>query len=92
MRKPSAELLHEDGSHFRWITRREANQMIELKNARRIIRRKSSRLIVRLIAHPAPSESHASNTGITFREMLANVGIGEPGEISAARRKIRNYK
>lgn len=91
MRRPGIELQHEDGTHYRYLARSEASDLLSTKGAERIYRRKTTRMILRLIQQPNPSESHSSPASISKSEMLAYVGLGSPFAIRKARAKVQQF-
>jgi len=84
-------LLNEDGSFSRMLCRREANEMLESKEARRVYVRKTKQYVIRLNPKIEPSKSNPTPASITPAEMKANAGAAPIGAVRAARRKVREY-
>lgn len=102
LKRPTIILQNIDGSHNRYITSRERDELLNKSpgDVRRITRRKDPRQIYRLIPHPVAKRSmhEASPPSITGRETLINAGVGgrfgetvSRGQINRVRAKVAAF-
>jgi hypothetical protein len=75
MRAASIALLHEDGTHFRWITAGEADRMEQLDQAERITARRAPQVKYRMKAQAQPSTSKISPCMLTRGDLNALIGM-----------------